>query len=245
MPYPQKKCTIGGMNEKGSVILFSGGLDSTTALYWAKKNFSNVLALIFDYSQKHNIEVAMAKKTAESVNIKYHVIDFPFKHIVYSALIDEERDIPESLATSKNDAGVPFTYVPFRNGIFLSLAAAFAESRGISDLVTGFNLIDTPDYPDTTEDFTKKMEAVINQGTSASITGKQFKIHTPLIARSKKEIIELGLELQADYSYSVSCYRGREVPCLRCPSCDIRSSAFTQLGMEDPLITRLKREGKL
>ena len=106
-------------------------------------------------------------------------------------------------------------------------------------------MIDTPDYPDTTEAFTKKMEDAINQGTSASITGKTFKIHTPLIGKSKKEIIRMGLELGADYSYSISCYRGEEIPCLKCPSCDIRNNAFKQLNMEDPLITRLKKEGKL
>jgi 7-cyano-7-deazaguanine synthase len=233
------------MKKKDAVILFSGGLDSTTALYWARKNFSKVFALIFDYSQKHNIEVDMAKKIAKNLGVDYQVIDFPLKHIVYSALIDGEKEIPESLTKAKDKDGVPFTYVPFRNGIFLSLAAAFAESRKISDIVTGFNLIDTPDYPDTTKEFTGKMEAAINQGTSASITGKQFKIHTPLIARGKKEIIELGIELQADYSYSISCYRGREMPCLRCPSCDIRSRAFAKLDMEDPLITRLKREGEI
>ncbi|MCK4763959.1 MAG: 7-cyano-7-deazaguanine synthase QueC [Candidatus Aminicenantes bacterium] len=233
------------MKEKNAVILFSGGLDSTTALYWAKKNFDKVYALIFDYAQKHNIEVEMAKKTAAKVGVEFQVIDFPLKSIVYSALIDEEKEIPESLAESKNEAGVPFTYVPFRNGIFLALAAAFAESRGIFDLITGFNLIDTPDYPDTTEAFTAKMEAAINQGTSASITGKNFKVHTPLIRKSKKEIIEFGLELQADYSYSVSCYRGQEQPCLKCPSCDIRARAFGQLDMADPLIIRLKKEGKI
>lgn len=233
------------MNNKDAVILFSGGLDSTTALYWAKTNFSKVYALIFDYSQKHNIEVEMAKKTAANLKVEYHIIDFPLKSIVYSALIDEEKEIPESLSESKDKDGVPFTYVPFRNGIFLSLAAAFAESRKTFDIVTGFNLVDTPDYPDTTEDFSKKMEAAINQGTSASLTGKHFKIHTPLIVRSKKEIIQLGLELRADYSYSISCYRGQEKPCLRCPSCETRSRAFAQLDMEDPLITRLKREGKI
>jgi 7-cyano-7-deazaguanine synthase len=233
------------MNKKNAVLLFSGGLDSTTVLYWAKKNFSKVFALVIYYSQKHHIEVEMAKKIAENLDVEYFVIDFPLKHIVHSALIDEEKKIPESLERSKDEEGMSPTYVPFRNGIFLSLTAAFAESRGIFDIATGFNRIDTPDYPDTTEDFTKKMEAAINQGTSASLTGNVFKIHTPLITRSKKEIIELGLELRADYSYSISCYRGREAPCLSCPSCDIRSRAFAQLKMEDPLITRLKKEGKI
>ena len=231
-------------NEK-VVVLFSGGIDSTTALYWAKKEFNSTFAMVVNYAQRHSIEVDMAQQIAAQLKVETHVVQFPLKDIVFSALIDKEKEIPESLAASKNETGVPFTYVPFRNGIFLSLAAAFAESREIFNLVTGFNLIDTPDYPDTTEAFTKKMEAAINQGTSASITGKTFKIHTPLIGKSKKEIIRMGLELGADYSYSISCYRGDEIPCLRCPSCDIRSNAFKELNKEDPLITRLKKEGRL
>ncbi|MCU0288371.1 MAG: 7-cyano-7-deazaguanine synthase QueC [Acidobacteria bacterium] len=230
-------------NEK-VVVLFSGGLDSTTTLYWAKKTFREVFALMVNYSQRHNIETQMAQKIAGLLQIKAHLIEFPLKDIAYSALIDKDKIIPDSLAASKNEAGIPFTYVPFRNGIFLSLAAAFAESRRIFDIVTGFNRIDTPDYPDTTETFTKKMEDAVNEGTSAAITGQRFTIHTPLIAKSKKEIIEWGLALGADYSYSISCYRGNEIPCLKCPSCDIRSSAFKQLNMEDPLIARLKKEGK-
>jgi len=232
------------IQNKKALVLFSGGLDSTTALYWARKHFDETFLLTVHYAQRHDIEVKMAEKMASILSIPHHVIHFPLKDIVFSALIDREKEIPNSLATSKNEEGIPVTYVPFRNGIFLSLAAGFAESRDIGNIVTGFNLIDTPDYPDTTEAFTKKMEDAINEGSSASITGRKFKIHTPLIDKSKKQIIELGLELNADYSYSVSCYRGREMPCLSCPSCDIRNSAFTQLNMEDPLITRLKKEGK-
>lgn len=227
------------------MVLFSGGLDSTTALYWAKKTFAETSVMIVDYAQRHKIEVDMAQRIAANLNVEARLIRFPLKDIVFSALVDRDKEIPESLAASKDDEGVPFTYVPFRNGIFLSLAAAFAESRGIRHLVTGFNLIDTPDYPDTTGPFRDKMEAAINEGTSAAITGKTFKIHTPLIGKSKKEIVEMGKQLDADYSYSVSCYRGDEIPCLRCPSCDIRSSAFKSLDMEDPLITRLKKEGRL
>jgi 7-cyano-7-deazaguanine synthase len=237
------------MNSKdknhNAVILFSGGLDSTTALYWAKQTFRRVYAMIVYYAQRHGIETDMAQIIAKRLDVDARVIEFPLKDVVYSALIDKEKSIPESLAASKDEAGVPLTYVPFRNGIFLSLAAAFGESRHARHLVTGFNLIDTPDYPDTTEAFTRQMEAAINRGTSAAITGEPFHIHTPLIGKTKKQIIQMGLELGVDYSYSVSCYRGDEVPCLRCPSCDIRNSAFNQLNMEDPLITRLKEEGRI
>ncbi|MCX6555499.1 MAG: 7-cyano-7-deazaguanine synthase, partial [Candidatus Aminicenantes bacterium] len=118
------------------------------------------------------------------------------------------------------------------------------ESHSCRHLVTGFNAIDSPDYPDTTVAFTRKMTAAINQGTSAGRGGAKFKVHTPLIALSKQEIIVLGFELGADYAYSISCYRGAERPCGRCPSCDIRARAFAGLGRQDPLLARLQKEGK-
>ncbi|MEN8221866.1 MAG: 7-cyano-7-deazaguanine synthase QueC [Acidobacteriota bacterium] len=229
------------MKEK-ALILFSGGLDSTTVLYWAKNRFEEVLPVIIDYSQKHSIEVKNAIKIADKNDLRYIHIRFPLNEVLGSALLDTEREIPDSLATAKDERGVPQTYVPFRNGIFLALAAGIAETRGIRNILTGFNLIDTPDYPDTTKLFSDKMEEVINIGTASSITGEKYRIITPLIDKSKKEIIELGLELGADYSLSVSCYRGSEMPCLKCPSCDIRQGAFNEIGIEDPLISRLKME---
>lgn len=232
------------MGEK-AVLLFSGGIDSTTALYWGKKHFQDVRALIFAYGQRHELEVEMARKIADSRQVNYRVVELPLKYLVYSALIDRDREIPRSLARSRDRRGIPQTYVPFRNGIFLAVAAAFAESRNIRHLVTGFNVIDTPDYPDTTEAFAQQMEAAINQGTSASLTGQKIEIHTPFIAKTKKEIIQAGLEMGADYSFSLSCYRGEEIPCLCCAACEIRSRAFNDLGLEDPLISRLKEEGKL
>ena len=227
-----------------AVVMFSGGLDSTTALFWAKNKFNKVYAVNFFYSQRHSIENDMAKKICDNLGIELTFIEIPLKGILKSSLIDEDGYIPGDLKTSKDKTNTPFTYVPFRNGIFLSIITGFAESRDIYDIVTGFNLIDTPDYPDTTLEFTKKMEDVVNEGTAAKNKGKRFKIHTPLINLSKRRIIELGFELDADYSYSVSCYRGSEVPCDNCPSCDIRNMAFKELGMVDPLKVRLRKEGK-
>jgi 7-cyano-7-deazaguanine synthase len=227
-----------------AVILFSGGIDSTTALHWALRKFTGVRALIIDYAQKHSIEVLMARGIAAKLGVPHDVLAMSLKNLLHSALLDDDLVIPESLAQARKEPGVPSTYVPFRNGVFLALAAAYGESHSCRHLVTGFNSIDSPDYPDTTVAFSKKMAAAINQGTSASKGGAEFKLHTPLIKLNKKEIIRLGLSLGADYSYSLSCYRGREVPCGRCPSCDIRARAFGQLGLEDPLLVRLKKEGK-
>ncbi len=228
--------------KRKALILFSGGLDSTTILYWAKSRFEELLPVIIDYSQKHSVEVKNAVKIAEMNDLKYIHIRFPLNEVLGSALLDPNMEIPDSLESVKDEKGIPHTYVPFRNGIFLSLAAGIAETRSIRNILTGFNLIDTPDYPDTTKLFSEKMEEVINIGTSASITGDKFRIITPLIEKSKREIIELGLKAGADYSFSVSCYRGDEMPCLKCPSCDIRQGAFNEIGIEDPLIVRLKTE---
>jgi 7-cyano-7-deazaguanine synthase len=229
---------------KGAVVLFSGGIDSTTALYWARGKFNPLRALIIDYGQQHRIEVEMAKKIATRLGVAFAVVNLPLRNLLSSALLADGRPIPSSLAESRKGPGLPSTYVPFRNGIFLALAAAVGESLSCRHLVSGFNSIDSPDYPDTTVSFSKKMAAAINQGTSAGKGGAKFRIHTPLINLNKKEIIALGLSLGVDYSYSLSCYRGLEVPCGRCPSCDIRARAFGQLGMEDPLLVRLKGEDK-
>lgn len=229
---------------KGAVVLFSGGIDSTTALYWARDKFDPLRALIVDYGQQHRIEVEMAKKIADGLAITYDVVTLPLRNLLSSALLADGRSIPESLAVARQEPGAPSTYVPFRNGIFLALAAACAESHASRNLVTGFNAIDSPDYPDTTIPFSRKMEAAINQGTAADKCGAKFKVHTPLITLSKKEIIAMGFELGADYAHSISCYRGAELPCGRCPSCDIRARAFAELGRQDPLLARLQKEGK-
>ncbi len=228
----------------GAIVLFSGGIDSTTALYWARERFAPLRTLVFAYGQRHGIEVAMARQASARLGIECDVVEMPLRGLLSSALLADGRPIAASLAESRREPGPPSTYVPFRNGIFLAIAAAYGESHGCRRLVTGFNSVDSPDYPDTSAAFVRKMTAAVNEGSSAGKGGGRFRIHTPLACLNKREIIALGLDLGADYSHSVSCYRGSEVPCLRCPSCDIRSRAFAELGMEDPLLLRLRQEGK-
>lgn len=237
--------SVRNMKEEDAVLLFSGGLDSTTALAWSKGKFRRVSALLFDYGQRHRIELQSAKRTLEKESIEFREWNLNLEGFVESALLGQTEVIPDTLEATRSESLVPATYVPFRNGIFLALAAAFAESIGIRHLVTGFNCIDTPDYPDTTPLFTRSMTRAVNNGTSALKTGRFFKIHTPLIRLNKAEIIAMGIKMGVDYSYSISCYRGEEIPCLHCPSCEIRSRAFSELAMEDPLIARLKQEGKI
>ncbi len=228
-----------------ALVLFSGGLDSTTALCWARQNFQYVTTLVINYGQKHCLETVLAREVCERLAVPCLTLHLPLDRLLRSALLQPEKEIPESLAAAKEGQVVPPTYVPFRNGIFLALAAAYGESQSIFNLVTGFNRIDTPDYPDTSGRFARRMQRAINAGTSAARGGQKIRIHTPLLRLRKSEIITLGMKLGADYAYSLSCYRGGEIPCHRCPACEIRDRAFAELGIEDPLVSRLKREQQL
>jgi len=231
---------------KKCCVLFSGGIDSTTALYWARKNYDNVSALTFNYGQRHSIEIEMAKKTAAALNISQAFLFVDLQQISGSSLTDLEQNLPEYSAPEDIKAGVPSTYVPFRNGIFLSMAAAWGEVHNIQDLICGFNVIDSPNYPDTTSDFVQAMETAINLGTEAALGRKSaFRVLAPFVGLKKSDIIQEGSSLGADYSYSISCYAGKEIPCLKCSSCLLRQKAWEETGKQDPLIIRLKKEGKL
>lgn len=233
-----------GPMKHGAVVLFSGGVDSTTALHWALKRFEPVRALVCDYGQRHRVEVQMARRAAGRLGVGCDVAELPLRGLLQSALLGDGRPIAADLAASRREPGPPSTYVPFRNGILLALAAAYGESRGLRRLVTGFNAVDSPDYPDTSEAFARRMAAAVNAGTTAARGGPRFRVVVPLARLRKSEIIALGLRLGADYSFSLSCYRGDEVPCGRCPACDIRARAFAELGRPDPLLLRLQEEGK-
>ncbi len=226
-----------------SIVLFSGGIDSTTVLYWAKKNLERVCALTFFYGQTHSIEIEMAKKIAEREGIEQIVLNVDLSQIGGSSLTDRKIEI-EDVKLEELEERIPSTYVPFRNGIFISLAAAVAEVMDCENIVVGFHSLDSQNYPDTSKNFVSAMENAINTGTRAGKLGKKISILAPLIRMKKEEIIKFGLEMGTDYSYSISCYRGNEIPCMRCPTCRIRESAWKSLGIEDHLITRLKKEGK-
>jgi 7-cyano-7-deazaguanine synthase len=223
-------------------VLFSGGLDSTTALYWACRRYGEVRALTFDYGQRHRVEVRMARKIARGLEIPQSVLRADLTQIGGSALTDSRIPVPSHRALPRRARRPPSTYGPFRNGILLSLAAAWAEPRGISELVCGFHVLDSPDYPDTRAPFVRAMEKAINAGTKAACEGPPFRIRAPVLRMSKAAIIREGLRLGADYSYSVSCYAGREVPCGTCPACALRRRAWKEAGLEDPLLRRLRKE---
>ena len=234
---------MGATPMNSSVVLFSGGLDSTTALYWARKNRGDVRALTFDYGQRHRVEIRMARTTARKAGVPWALLKVDLTRIGGSALTDPAIAVPKSSRFAHSAGGPPVTYVPFRNGILLALAAAWAEARGADEIITGFNIIDSPDYPDTRPDFVRAMSRAINAGTRAAFTGKRFRITAPFIRLKKSDIIKIGIELGANYSHSVSCYDGGEVPCGQCSSCLLRCRAFREAGVRDPLLVRLRKEG--
>ncbi len=225
------------------VVLFSGGLDSTTALTWALARYDRVHALSFDYGQRHRVEVALARKAARRMGVALTVLKVDLRPIGGSALTDTASPLPRSARRPKKAPGPPATYVPFRNGVFLALAAAWGEARGVRDLVCGFHVADSPDYPDTTPRFVRAMEKALREGTRAAFGGPTPRIIAPLIGLSKADIIRKGLALGADFSYSVTCYAGAERPCGACSSCRLRARAWKAVGREDPLLARLRKEG--
>jgi 7-cyano-7-deazaguanine synthase len=230
---------------KSAVILFSGGIDSTTALYWALDRSEKVFPLTFDYGQRHKVEISMSRKICRKLRLPQTILKIDLSQIGGSALTDTQVPLPEFDRTEEIGPGLPLTYVPFRNGIFLALASAWAEVHRVKEIICGFNVIDSPNYPDTRRNFVEAMENAINTGTKAAFSNEKIKIAVPFIHLKKSEIIKTGLSLGADYSYSISCYSGKEIPCSKCSSCLLRQKAWEEVGVSDPLLQRLEKEGKI
>ena len=230
---------------KKSIVLFSGGLDSTTAIYWALERYEKVFALTFDYGQRNRIELDMAGKVAQKLSVPQKILRVNLKQIGGSSLTDTKLSLPQYEKMEESEEGLPSTYVPFRNGIFLALAAAWAEVVGIKEIVCGFNVIDSPNYPDTRKQFVQAMQEAINLGTKASLSPEKIQIIAPFLKMKKSDIIKEGLSLNVDYSFAISCYCGEEIPCQKCSSCVLRQKAWEEVGLQDPLILRLEEEGKI
>ena len=223
--------------QKKAIILFSGGLDSTTCLAIAKAEGYIPYALTFHYNQKHQGEVIAAKRIANYLGVQEHKIialDF-LGQLGASALTDKNIAVPDY----QGDEEIPSTYVPARNTIFLSVATAWAEVIGTSDIFIGATIIDYSGYPDCRPDYLRAFEKMADLATKAGIEGSQrLKIHAPLLQLHKSQIIQMGMKLGIDYSMTVSCYRldaeGRSCGC--CDSCTYRKRGFAKAGIPDPTL---------
>ena len=231
---------------QNAVVLLSGGLDSVTCLYWAKANFAKVTAVSFNYGQRHNSELAAAKRIAATAQVDHRIITIDLAQLGGSALTDASIAVPDAQTTDFSHAQedsaineqIPVTYVPARNTIFLSYALAVAEVTQASSIVIGVNAVDYSGYPDCRPEYIDAFEKMANLATKAGVTGHHLTIATPLLHLSKADIIKLGSSLGVDYSQTVSCYRadsqGRA--CGHCDSCYLRQQGFLQAEIPDPTI---------
>ena len=226
------------MEKKKAVVLLSGGLDSTTAFGVALAEGYEVYAMSFRYGQRHAVELESARRVAQALSAARHlVVDIDLRAIGGSALTDE-IDVPRSRSSEEMASGIPVTYVPARNTIFLSFALAWAEVLGAADIFIGVNVLDYSGYVDCRPEYIEAFERMANLATKASVEGHlQFKIHTPLIAMTKAEIIGRGLALGIDYSLTHSCYDPTPagLACGTCDSCLLRQKGFREAGASDPL----------
>ena len=220
-----------------AVVLLSGGLDSATTLAIARSEEFEVCALTFRYGQRHASELDAAKAVARQIGVfRHEFVDIDLRNIGGSALT-ADLPVPAGRSGSEIAEGIPLTYVPARNTIFLSFALAWCEVLCAGDLFIGVNAIDYSGYPDCRPEFIRAFEMTANLATKASVEGRlRYHIHTPLIAVTKAEIIRKGLELGVDYSLTRSCYdpdpEGRG--CRRCDACTLRLKGFAEVGIPDP-----------
>jgi len=224
---------------KKAVVLLSGGLDSATVLAIARSEGFEPFALTFRYGQRHLLEVEAAQKVADSLNVTEHrIIDIDLARFGGSVLTDSTIEVPKDRADLADKDSIPPTYVPARNTIFLSYALAWAEVLGAFDIFIGVNTTDYSGYPDCRAEFITAFETVANLATAAAVKGKgRYRIHTPIINMTKREIILTGTALGVDYSLTHSCYDPdrKGGSCGRCDSCRLRLKGFAEAGLKDPV----------
>lgn len=220
-----------------ALVLLSGGLDSSTTLAVAKDEGFDASALSFDYGQRHRVELEAAKKVARALGVRDHRIvrlDFTFAE---TSALTSRLAVPKSRKASEMATGIPITYVPARNTIFLSYALGVAEVVRASNIFIGVNALDYSGYPDCRPEFITAFEKLANLATKTSIEGKKFRIHTPLLRLTKAQIIQLGRRLNVDFSLTSSCYdpSAKGLPCGKCDSCQLRLKGFKENGISDPV----------
>lgn len=222
---------------KRAVVLLSGGLDSTTTLAFAVAEGFETYALSFDYGQRHKIELAAARRVAQSLRARQHRLVKIDRDMFAGSALTDDITVPKSRPAADIAQGIPVTYVPARNTIFLSYALAWAETLSAADIFVGVNALDYSGYPDCRPEFIAAFEKMANLATKTGLEGRHFKIHTPLIEMSKAEIIRTARKLGVDLSLTHSCYDperdGRA--CGVCDSCQLRRKGFREAGVTDPI----------
>jgi 7-cyano-7-deazaguanine synthase len=222
---------------KAAVVLLSGGLDSATALAIAKRDGFEPYALSFRYGQRHEVELDRARQVAEAGGVARHVIADIDLRVFGGSALTGAIDVPKHDSVDELGSGIPATYVPARNTIFLSFALAYAETIGASDIFIGVNALDYSGYPDCRPEYIEAYEVMARLATRAGVEGQELTIHTPLMRMTKAEIIETGLSLGVDYSLTSSCYDPDDQArgCGHCDSCLLRLKGFTEAGGTDPI----------
>jgi 7-cyano-7-deazaguanine synthase len=222
-----------------AIVLLSGGLDSATTAAWALAEGYSVSAISFDYGQRHRIELQAAKAVASDLGISDHItLAIDLAAFGGSALVDQSIAIPKNRSEDVISNGIPVTYVPARNTVFLSLALALAETRNASSIILGVNSIDYSGYPDCRPEFLNAFESLANLATKSGVEGTHLTVLAPLVSLTKPEIIRLGLSLHVDYGLTTSCYDPKESgqPCGECDSCLIRAAGFAAVNIPDPRV---------
>ncbi len=220
--------------KKRAVVLVSGGLDSSTTLFYAKEKGYECRSLIFDYGQRHRRELAAARYISRAAGAEYRVlkISLPWQG---SALLDMTKRLPKGRSPGRMKANIPSSYVPARNTIFLSFALSFAEAIRAEKIFFGANAVDFSGYPDCRPSYFKAFRNVIREGTRTGQEGAGISVEVPLLFKTKAEIIKEGTRLGVPYGRTWSCYEGGIKPCGVCDSCVIRKMGFKEAGVEDPL----------
>ena len=223
-------------NAKKAVVLLSGGLDSTTVAAMAREQGYAVYALSFDYGQNHRVELDAARRVAERLAVAKHVIAKVDLRSFGGSALTSGVAVPKDRSEDAIGHGVPVTYVPARNTVFLSLALAWAETLDATDIFLGVNALDYSGYPDCRPEFIEAFERMANLGTKLGTEGRRITIHTPLIAMTKREIVQAGMRLGVDYSITTTCYDPSAAGegCGHCDACLLRLKGFAEAGLSDP-----------
>lgn len=217
---------------KKAIVLFSGGLDSTTCLYWALAQGYTCETLTVTYGQRHSREIESAQKIAAKLGVKTHFIEVNLPWLITSSLVDVTQTLPNQSLSEIEKHGIPSTYVPGRNLLFLSMAGSLLDSVNADAIIAGPNAVDFSGYPDCTPDFYKAAAQALNRGTKKGVT-EGIEVLAPLMYLSKTDIVRLAAQLKVPFELTWSCYAGGDKPCGVCDSCKLRARGFALAGVKD------------